>query len=275
MALNNKQNHDEEALIMDFLNDELNEQEKLILVTKLAENPGLAAKIGDMQKTWLLLGKMESPDPSLAMDQNFHNMLNEFKQQTSKPARSIETSQIWNFISNLWPTHFAARSLVSALLIIVVFFAGYWMSTTSNYNLQIAKQEDKIKTLQSEMLLTLLDEKSPLTRLKAVSISHELDETNSQIIAALLKTLQEDDNDNVRLASLEALLPYANQPEVRLGLVASIKFQNSPLVQMALAEAMVALQEKTSIGPLKELIENENTPQEIKNKIQESIDVLI
>ncbi len=275
MTLNNHNSLGDEELIMGFLNDELNESEKLELVNKLATDPSFATQIGEMQNTWQMLGQIKAPNPSVAMDHNFNDMLSKFKQQQTRNSSKDFATTISQFFQNLWPNHIASQSLVSALLLIVVFFAGYWLSTSNNYNEQIAKQEEKIKGLQSEMLLTLLDEKSPLSRLKAVSISHEIDEANAQIISALLKTLQEDENDNVRLASLEALLPYADNPQVRLGLVASIKFQNSPLVQMVLADAMVALQEKASIEPLKELLEKENMPDEIKIKLKESIDILI
>jgi hypothetical protein len=46
-------------------------------------------------------------------------------------------------------------------------------------------------------------------------------------------------------------------------------------VQVALAELMVALQEKKSVGELRRILEDERTPQDIKNRIKQSIEVLI
>ncbi len=80
---------------------------------------------------------------------------------------------------------------------------------------------------------------------------------------------------NVRLASLEALQNYSKSPVVRAGLVRSIPQQDSPLVQVALAELMVKLQEKSSVKELKKIMDQKTTPKEVKQRIKESINVLI
>jgi hypothetical protein len=46
-------------------------------------------------------------------------------------------------------------------------------------------------------------------------------------------------------------------------------------VQVALAELMVAIQEKKSVDALKQLLNSDKTPQEVKSRISESIKVLI
>ena len=87
--------------------------------------------------------------------------------------------------------------------------------------------------------------------------------------------MNRDENANVRLAALEALKPYAKQSAVREELVKSIAKQDSPLVQVALAEFMATIQEKKSVKELQKLLQNENTPIEVRSKINESIKVLI
>lgn len=275
MALNNTENHDNEKLIMSFLNNELDDSDKLIFVNRIGEDPNLAKEVASLQKTWSLLDDVPVPGPSQAMNDQFNAMLLSFKNETQQKSAQSLVSLVIEFLQNMWPNHLAAKSLMAAMMTLVTFFSGYWLSTSKNYHQLIAQQEHKINGLQTDMMLALIEKKSPVERLKAVSISQEIKENNSQIIEALLKTLKEDENDNVRLASLEALIPFVGDANVRLGLVESIRFQPSPLVQMALADVMVSLQEKRSIDALKELIENENTPNEIKDKIQESINVLI
>ena len=78
------------------------------------------------------------------------------------------------------------------------------------------------------------------------------------MVTALLSTLNNDPNVNVRLATLEALAPLADDPAVRLGLVHSLTRQDSPLVQSALADVMVQLQERRSVKPLRELLRQAN-----------------
>ena len=125
------------------------------------------------------------------------------------------------------------------------------------------------------MMLSLLEKESATERLKAVSLTSNIEQASERVTDALIKVLNTDPNVNVRLATLEALMAYASNPEVRIELVKSIASQNSPLVQLALAELMVALHEKSSVNELKKIIEGKATPIEVREKLKESIDVLI
>jgi hypothetical protein len=102
-----------------------------------------------------------------------------------------------------------------------------------------------------------------------------MNQVSHKVTEALFKTMNRDDNVNVRLAALEALVPYAKQSTVREELVRSIGKQDSPLVQVALAELMATIQEKKSVKEQQKLLENKNTPKEVRSKINESIKVLI
>jgi len=51
--------------------------------------------------------------------------------------------------------------------------------------------------------------------------------------------------------------------------------QDSPLVQIALADLMVALQEKASVESMKQLLEQPNIDRTVKQKLQESINHII
>jgi hypothetical protein len=62
---------------------------------------------------------------------------------------------------------------------------------------------------------------------------------------------------------------------VREAIIKSIANQKSPMVQLALAQLMVELQEKKSVSELRKLLQEESTPKEVKERIEESIQVLI
>jgi hypothetical protein len=102
-----------------------------------------------------------------------------------------------------------------------------------------------------------------------------MDNASEKVTNALFTTLNHDENVNVRLAALEALTSYSKDSAVRAKLIASISAQDSPLVQVAMAELMVAIQEKKSVEALKQLLNSDRTPKEVKTKISESIKVLI
>jgi len=95
------------------------------------------------------------------------------------------------------------------------------------------------------------------------------------VIGALFTTLNGDPNVNVRLATLDALVKLADEPKVREGLVRCIDLQESPLMQSAIADAMVKLQEKSSVMSLKKLLGKKGLNQMVKTNIEKSIQKLI
>jgi len=125
------------------------------------------------------------------------------------------------------------------------------------------------------MMLTLLEKESAAQRLKAVGLTTEMNQVSDKVTNALFTTLNQDENVNVRLAALDVLKGYVKESSVRSRLIESIKVQDSPLVQVALAELMVSIQEKKSVEALKHLLRSDKTPAEVKTKISESIEVLI
>jgi HEAT repeat protein len=102
-----------------------------------------------------------------------------------------------------------------------------------------------------------------------------MDRVSQAVTTALFQTLNSDPSVNVRLAALEALAPYSKDGKVREELIRSIAKQDSPLIQVALAELMGQIQEKKSVREFEKILKDEKTPQEVKNKIKESINVLI
>jgi hypothetical protein len=221
-------------------------------------------QLRDLQRLNDQLMRLSPPAPSLHLDDRFYNMLATEKR---KAARTV---------SFTWPAwaSLAPRLALAAVLLVAGFLGGYWWQRPEEQT-QVAALTLQVTELKEMMLLTLLEKESATDRLRAVSLTSEMDQASQKVTRALLQTLNSDENVNVRLAALDALRAYATDNKVREELVRSIARQQSPLVQVALAELMVALQEKRSVGELKKILDSDRTPEDVKNKIKESIDVLI
>jgi len=87
--------------------------------------------------------------------------------------------------------------------------------------------------------------------------------------------LNTDTNVNVRLAAVTSLSKYVDNPKVREGLILSITKQESPLVQIALAELMVTLKEQKSIDSMETLLQKPDINSAVKQKLEESIKQII
>ena len=103
----------------------------------------------------------------------------------------------------------------------------------------------------------------------------DLNEVDDAIIQSLLSVLVMDQNDNVRLAALESLLPYADHPEVREGLILSISKQKSPLVQLRLAEVMKSLNDPNAIPEIQEILNTIDLNYDVRTKYNETLNSLI
>lgn len=199
---------------------------------------------------------------------SFYQMLEEQQKLLKRPSNRL--SVFWN----RYVQQPALQWAVAALLILGVIGIGRWIFADSS-NPQMEQLATELNEMKEMMLLTMLEKRSTTERLKAVSLSQDIGDASEKVTNALLYTLRTDQNVNVRLAALNALLPYTDQATVRQGLIEAIAIQESPLVQIAMAELMVTLQEKRSIKPLQDMLKDEKIPEEVKADIKRNLDILL
>jgi hypothetical protein len=209
------------------------------------------------------MAKISEPVPTQELDSRFYEMLAKEK----KP--SMGKSFSWS-----WSDSIFTKLSVGALLLVGGFSAGLMMQKRTSGG-EVKELAQEVTSLKEMMMISLLEKESATDRLKAVSLSEEIQGPSRKVTDALFKTLNSDLSVNVRLASLEALQNYSKSPVVREGLVRAIAQQDSPLVLVALADLMVKLQEKSSVKELKKIMDQKTTPTEVKQRIKESINVLI
>lgn len=201
-----------------------------------------------------------------------------YKMLEAEKAKDVPT--IWNKLNNFWDNLFFPSPGLSlaysiGLLIIGLGLGLSLRNGSANNKQEIAQLSNQLTEMREMVLLTMLEQKSTGERLKAVNLTQGMDKVSQKVADALLHTLNKDENVNVRLSALDALYQYASEPKVREGLIQSISQQESPLVQLALAEVMVALQEKRSVKELQELLQKDQVPGVVKEKIKSSIEVLL
>ena len=240
--------------------------DELAEIESLLENGFISLEeLRDVQSLEDQLVKSSTPSPSSLLDEKFYAMLRREKQGGQ--------SFSWrSFFA--WP-EFAPKLAFAPVVLCLGLAIGFYFRPSTKDDHQIQALSQQVSDLQEIMMLSLLEKESATERLKAVNLTQEMDQVSQKVTGALIKTLNEDSNVNVRLAALDALRSYATDDHVRAALVRSIARQDSPLVQVALAELMTALQEKSSVKELQRILQNERTPADVKSKIKRSIDNLI
>ncbi|QKJ33065.1 HEAT repeat domain-containing protein [Mucilaginibacter mali] len=263
-------------LFTSWIDKALPPAERLKLEQHLSGCPGCRAELEAMKELWIEMGEMETPAPSEHMQVKFEAMLNTFKEEAADKTNAWANFK--NALAQLWQWQPRLPLAYSLVIIMMSFACGYWvfsMGKGGQQDKQLATLSSQVHELKQTMMLAMLENPSASERIKGVSYTSEIKHVDQQVIDALFATLNNDPNVNVRLSTLDALSQLSNHPEVRTGLIKSITQQDSPLMQSAIADVMLKLQEKRSVNSFKELLKQKDLDKGVRNKIKETINNLI
>lgn len=226
-----------------------------------------AEELAAMQKQML---QAPEPEPSDALRSNFYQMLAEENRKLEKRSSRDLLSE---FMQSLFSTNKGRLAFGFGVLMIGLFMGNVF--SRSAYNGQVESLSNQMADMKEVMMMAMLDEESVSSRLKGVQMSNGLVSDNKEVTDALFITLNNDENTNVRLAALATLAEYVQDPQIREGLVKSIVQQRSPLVQVALAELMVDLQESQAVKEFESILNADNTPDDVKTALRENLDKIM
>ena len=254
-------------ILVDYLSGNISDEKSQEFEQFLAENKIFKKEFEATKAFWNI--SEEIPNPTSRMDVQFYSMLTEEEKKVDEVSF---IKKIENFFIGSFP-----KQLVYTLAILTVgFFIGNGFGTNENQSQKkLIVAQEETKDVRSQLVLTLLGQPSANQRLQAVNEVNKMTSVTETVLKALFSTLNNDDNVNVRLSAIEALKKYTEIPLVREGLINSLMQQKSPLVQIALADVMVLLQEKKAVKSLEKLIKDEDVNSSAKQRMEESIQRII
>jgi HEAT repeat protein len=117
------------------------------------------------------------------------------------------------------------------------------------------------------MMMSLMDNKqSASQRLQGVNVALTIVTADDEVVKALAKRMNEDPNTNVRLAALDALGKFHEDPMVRRVLINALSNQKDPVVQIALIQLLVKMKEKGVVNDLKRIVDDEGAMEAVKDE---------
>jgi hypothetical protein len=265
--------YDKEQLTR-LLHGELSEDERIGVETHLSQCNECHREWEGLQAMWGMLDEVEVPGPSDDARIRFDAMLDSYK--GSVRSWKFPGPGLGSRLVELFRGHPVFALGYSLLLVVLGLGFGYALrpaaaSVSGSNKQELAALTAQVTEMREMMMKSLLQNPSASERMRGVSYTSEIRTVNTDVVEALLSTLDNDPNINVRLMTLEALTHYAGNPVVREGLVQSILQQDSPLMQAALADVMLRLQEKRAIHPLKKLLQQKDLNEMVRTRIQETI----
>ena len=271
-----------QAELMDWLAGTLPAEQHWLLEKHLSQCPACRQELAAAQALWTGLGQLPTPEPSEQLRPAFYSMLAEFQAQEQRRQRWsvagwLEQLREW------WQPAYARRLAYGLLLLLIGVVGGYALRlrpTPPDGELAARTEQPAppdaapVTTTEQRQVLHMLADPSAVQRLRAVSYAQEVAPTNEHVVVALLSTLNQDPNVNVRLAALDVLSGFSQDPVVRQGLVHSLPRQDSPVVQAAMADVLVQLQGHGAKKPLQQLLQQNDLNEQVKDKVEQSLQTL-
>ncbi len=249
---------------MDLLAGELSTEKSSLLLSFLETNPDLRQELNADETIWEQLGSIETPEPTATMDTKFEAALSGYL--TASAQRSGVAFRVPEWLAVNW-----RMGLTFSL---VGVFVGFILFRNPAQQSEISALTSEVSSMKKMMMLTLIEQPGAQQRIKAVSMAQEFVEVDEKVIQVLGNTLQQDENVNVRLAAIDALMSYWDNATAREVMVESIAFQSSPIVQSSIADAMLSLREKQAIPEFEKMMSEDEINIAVKPKIESTIDQL-
>jgi hypothetical protein len=260
-------------LVTGHLEGSLNLQQEAELQEYIDKGIINPTEITKLNKLYCQMGDIPAPEPSSFMKADFQSMLADYKKE--HPQLAPKGGFFGSWLAS-WSVPQVFGQMVFGMMVLAIGIGlGLRLTPAKTYEKELTHLTGEVQTMREVMMLTLLKQSSATERLKAVNLTSDLESADGKVIRALLQTLNHDSNVNVRLATIEALYQHAENPAVRQGLIAAINQQESPLVQIALADVMISLQEKKSVEELQKLLRKKDLNQAVEAKVKQTIQVLI
>lgn len=262
-----------DSILVEYISDKIDPERKKQIEKLLKDQGYNTQELKELTDIYKSLDEIPVIEPDQQMTDKFYAMLNNYKDNIQLRKNLFRKIVEWS--NELNYPKFLPHLAYGLSLIIIGWFIGFWSSGNSEYKEQLYYLNDEIRELKTMMTINMLDQDSPSARIKTLNQIKNLSQIDDAIITALLHTLNNDPNLNVRLVTVELLTQFNDNNRVREGLVYSITRQESPLIQMALIDLMVGIKERAAIAQFKELLEKKDLNDVVRTRIEENLKLLI
>jgi hypothetical protein len=262
-----------EALMIDYLDNKLEPEQVREIEKHLETCERCLDELKDTQSLLQMISREEMAKSDDSLRINFYHMLHsEIKRnEESKPVTVRDTSGHW-YDRNMYRIAAGIALLIAGTFIGMIIYSGF---SGAGQAKELSQLKSEVTELRKTAMFTMLKDGSPSNRLQAVDYANAIDSPDEDIINAIVKTLNNDKNVNVRMAAAYALAKFTGVQSVRDSLVKSLSVQDDPILQVTLINILVELREKSALQSIEQIISSDKTMQEVKKVAENGIKMLI
>ena len=249
-------------LILDYIDGNLTGELKEYVAHLIEKNEKAKKEFEGMKMISGLMANSSELEPKSGMKADFLQMIAEEKNtgvqnEEVKPDAKVISMQTFWTVNNL------LKVAAAAAILVVGYFIGIQDRNSSDRELaQIREEMQQMK----ELMMASLQEESASQRMKGVNASYGIQHADEEVLAVLIKTLNTDQNANVRLASANALNQFSENVSVREALIKALENEKEPVVQITLINIIVELGDKNAVAPLQKLVDDASTLETVKDE---------
>lgn len=246
-----------EGLLIDYIDGKLSEADRAAIEQELAQNNEASRMYEQLREVIAAMEKSETLEPGVTLRTSFDKLLREeIKRQTPK---------------TIFFQPIMYRAAAALVLVMAGVAIGFWINKNQQREDDLLALKKEVAATKQIMLLMIDNSQSASQRIQGVNVALGIDKADDEVVRALAKTMNEDPNTNVRLAALEALSKFHQEPGVRKVLIQSLSKQNDPVVQIALIQLMVRMKEKGVVKDLERIIDDTQTMKAVKDEAYSGI----
>jgi len=257
------------GLLAEYWSQTLGEAQEVAFESHLAICDECRAEADRLGELWKNLALLPSEEPGANLRSRFYETLGAYRQGLeSAPKRTI-----FSKIVGLWPRQPAWQMALSFALLAIGVGIGYQLrpekpTVEQPADSELAQLRGEVSSMRQMVALSLLQQQSAGERLRGVTYAYQAPPSDTEVLSALLTTVNQDQNVNVRLAAVDALHRFGSSPVTRTAVVQSIGKQDNPLVQVALIDLLVDLRDHDAAPALEKLTGDDRVDSAVRQHAQ-------
>jgi anti-sigma factor RsiW len=260
--------------IPDYLTKRLTADQLRLFEAHVAGCDECRSQLEQMESAWIKLGELPDAEPGPQVRSRFYAMLEGEKRRLRWEERGSLLKRLEKRIYSLWPRRPALQMATAASFLLIGLTVGIGVKSAGEEG-DLVKLRGEVEEMRQMMTLSLLKQSASSERLRGVNLSTEVDEPSDALLTSLKNALDSDPNVNVRMAAVDALAAFRDKPGVLDAVAQALTQESSPLVQIALIDLLIEIQEKKALEALRNFIRLKNVDPAVKEHAQDGISVVM
>lgn len=247
----------DQDLILRYIDETLPAEDREKLEKRLAQEPVLRQMLDETGQVVQAIENTEDEAPPTTLQSAFMDALAKEFPAPDRPASPATVHPVGPY----W------RTIAATILLVLGVSLGIFYQLNHQQKKQMEVLAKRIQQTQHLLALSMLEQPSAAQRIKAVNtIQKEIKQPDSQVVSALLERMRTDPHVNVRMRAVEALVQFAQAPQVIPALTRQLEREEHPQVLLSLIDALVILEAQPAAPALKELLKSDTQSEVVRNR---------